>query len=224
MNDDEAIAQNKRSYRRLWWMALIMIIPAAAMGIGFGWAKDHGFLPPLLANNPLLAMTLGAIVLVGLVALWGWRVLAPLNQPRRIQRKMTEDRQRRSRISTIYNATVLLPMAALAVFSQRSGHSSGTDLDGWLIPGLFVLMCCVALLSIGGAQRIASSDDVARDLWRRATQLGFMLSVPGMGLIYLLSLYRPGWVPLAVPFLIAVTVAVPLFTFLILDWRAGRED
>jgi cation transport ATPase len=139
-------------------------------------------------------------------------------------RRLINDYQRRAMIAALLIAVILPVQSVIAIFAKNGPHSLGTDLDGWLVPAgfIFTAMLGVFVVCFGPIRML--SDELTRTLRARAAKLGFLLAVPGMSAVYLISLYKPEWGTVAAPPIIAAAVVLPALYYVFLDWRSGCRD
>jgi hypothetical protein len=139
----------------------------------------------------------------------------------RVQRKLADDHQRRLRIA---NATcaIIVPLTAALVVAMDIYHGGRFAAFGDLfMPFDFSF---IALIGLFGVLRgPVEGDEWTRALRAKATRIGFIVVIVGFCGVYLLAFLHPEWTRLAIPVVIALALMSASITFLIADWRAGRE-
>lgn len=230
LSDKEIIARERRSYRRgLALFPVGLLLGFAVMG-GFTWAQYSGLLPKWFSESALAPITLALVIV--LMILMAFRIFArPPKEAmsERILRKQIDDHQKRSRILYILIPVMAIEFGMLPLFPHF--RNPGVNSALWLMHASFVFWALMSALIIcfgpgflKAAFRNAVTDELTRSLRARASRLGFLIAVAGLGAAYLAALYKPEWSVFVLPPVIAAVIAVPALYFVILDWRAGRNS
>jgi hypothetical protein len=89
---------------------------------------------------------------------------------------------------------------------------------------LSVAVAATSIFGVGFARRryrIAADDELVRLLRARASQLGYLLSIVGLGAAFLVCQFRPDLTSLVLPIALLVGVVIPAVYFLIAERRAS---
>ena len=216
LSDDEVIAGERRKLRRA-----IMLAPLLA------------FLSPLLIllathyfpGNAVFAYTPVAVVALMLaVTIW----LAPSRRAytQRIVRKRMEEYQRHSLIQLAW-AALMAGLTCYVMLPRTSVPGAAQTALGVLSAlGVFFLIAISTVIAFGyGWMRPrlnpARDDEWARQLRSRSVRLGYLTLMIGVGATYVISLYAPEFLSLAIRSTLFAGIALPASFYLVLDWRAG---
>ena len=229
-SDVEIIARERRSYRRGLALFPVGLLLALAVMAGFSWAQDSGFVPKWFSESALEPITLALVI--SLLIVLAFRIFArPPKEAmsERILRKQIDDHQKRWRFLYILIAIMAIVLGTLPLSPHF--RSPGVNSTLWLPHASFVFVALMSALIIcfgpgflNASFRNAMNDELTRALRARASRLGFLIAVAGMGASYLVALYKPEWSVFVLSPVIAAAIAVPALYFVILDWRAGRNS
>ena len=188
--------------------------------------EEVGAAPPLWLLGAV-GVLLGA---AGLVAVWGSR---PGEAAAELEAGLTRrDRVQRSRNATFLTfAASALAMAAVAANSGlhvQAGEGEGFD-HLWVagVPLLFVVFpLAVAGRGWWGRADVRKwlEDEFTPLLRGRAFQVGYFGLLAGALALYFVGLYRPEWVGVVGPALLAPGAVLPAVWFAVLDRRADPDE
>jgi hypothetical protein len=224
-SDDELVEADRRAYRARFIWGPIFTLYGFLAAVGSVYAIHIGLLPKawMDGHQPLVIMGVVLILALPAIVFLARRYRIPkAARMARVQRKLADDHHRRLRIA---NATcaIIVPLTAAMVIAMDIYHGGQFAVPGDLfLPFEFAF---IALIGLFGVLRgPAEGDEWTRALRATATRIGFIVAIIGFCGVYLLAFLRPEWTRLAIPVVIALTLMSASITFLIADWRAGRED
>jgi hypothetical protein len=140
-----------------------------------------------------------------------------------VQRRLVDDVTRRQR-------HIFVGLILLALYIAGNQHNPPEDSAQGFYTGLFLAFMAIAPLCIvfgpgflNPRFHAANSDEMSRELRRRAVAIGYLTAMAAMGVDYLLYLFAPRFVETAFPFSMAAVFVIPATYFVWADWRSERE-
>lgn len=228
-SDVEIAAEERRRWRLfsrttvlgflLWLAAALSLV--LFFNFGEDLAAQAGIPEVVVAWLPL-----AILVLIWLLFLRYRKRFSPSPDSLRpgVQRRLVDDVTRRQR-------HILAGLILLALFvadNQQNRPEAGAQ---WFYAGLFLAFMAMAPFCIvfgpgflNRQYRTANSDEMSRELRRRATAIGYVSAMAAMGVDYLLYLFMPRVLGTVLPFSMAAVFVIPAAYFVWADWRSEREE
>jgi hypothetical protein len=172
--------------------------------------------------DTILGIVTGVLLAASLVSLlkakYGRDSGAPEN---RIDEFQTQ--QRRIQIAI---TVLIMGFGAMAIFHPL--HHDGTVDRDFSIEFALLAVAAAATATFGvgflrRGCRTAANDELVRALRARAVQIGYMLAMIGLSAVYMLWVFRPDLMTVALPAALLVGIVAPTGYFLIAERRANSD-
>lgn len=225
LSDDEIIAHERRKSKKAIISALVFW-PIVACGIILLFAIQDGAFPNAGMLRTGARLLLRGFPLLLLASVW---LLFLRFRPSkealtdRIQRKRIDEFQGRFRIGLL----LFIIVAGVECFGfGRQPSFAVRNLYSQLL-FVFLLMMFAAAITFGQGwlsfrPHPSRDDELVRALRAQVTRIGYLLLMVALGAVYLVQLYRPELVSVAVRGSLFAGIAIPALSYLFLEWRAGR--
>lgn len=222
MTDHDAIQQYPAGktpflYAGLFGILAGFCVLTMVVGDQHGWFRGLGISPDTL--DLLFGFVTGLLLAASLVTL----LKAKFRRDGASRIDVVQSQQRRMLIAI---TLLIAGFGVLAILNPL--HHNGQVATDFAIEFalLSVAAAAVAIFGVGFMRRgcrVASSDEFAQALRARATQIGYLLAVAGLSTAYLLCVFRPDLMVVALPSALLVAVVAPAIYFLVADRNAAND-
>lgn len=221
-NDIQDRGPQKRAYARAGLFGALAAIsaPITLFGDNHGWFASLGISSHAygLLTGMVTGILLGAAVVTLIKAKFagGGAPQARIDQTQSVQRRM------------LIAIIVLLAGFGLMTIFNPLHHNDEVATDFAIEFALLsVAAAAASTFGVGFLRRryrMAANDEFVQALRAHAVQLGYLLSIVGLSILYMIYLFRPDLMIVALPLALLIGVMVPPIYFLIAEQRANTEN
>ncbi len=227
MTDDDGLPIRRENARRRREG-----IGLAGMVIAFALAGLAIALPTTLGFATTDRILIGAAVIGTLSAILASTAARTRSEQKRLEARETRrdrhQRRRRTQMATLpFGGVGVVVLSMLALSRIVQGEGDAGDL---MWAGLLPLFAWIVPLMVLGWDREGQrdrkwlEDELTREWRGRALSLGFLVLMGGMSGLYLVGLYRPEWMMIGFPLVLAGAAASVGLRFAWLDSRAECDN